>query len=127
MGSRPTAWTEARFNAWLGRVLRVGVSASAVVVLAGGALYLVRHGHARAEYGAFVGEPENLRTIGGILDGARHMSARGVIQFGLLILLATPVARVAFAAVGFARGRQWLYVAVAVVVLALLAFSVFRA
>lgn len=46
-----------------------------------------------------------------------------LIQLGVLLLIATPVARVVFAVVGFALERDRLYVAVSVAVLAILAAS----
>jgi len=46
-----------------------------------------------------------------------------LIQLGLLLLIATPVARVAFSVVAFAMQRDRLYVAVALIVLAVLMYS----
>lgn len=46
-----------------------------------------------------------------------------MIALGLLLLIATPVARVALAAFGFLREGDWLYTAVASFVLAVLLFS----
>jgi uncharacterized membrane protein len=56
---------------------------------------------------------------------ARDLSGRGLVQFGLLFLIATPIARVVFSIVGFMRQRDWLYVGVTAAVLALLAYSLF--
>ena len=47
-----------------------------------------------------------------------------MIQLGLLALLGTPVARVAFSVVAFALQRDWLYVGVTLWVLAVLLWSV---
>jgi uncharacterized membrane protein len=47
-------------------------------------------------------------------------SGRGMIQLGVLLLIATPVARVAFSVVGFIRERDWLCSAIATAVLILL-------
>jgi uncharacterized membrane protein len=49
-----------------------------------------------------------------------------IIQLGVLLLIATPVARVAFALVAFAIERDRLYVAVSATVLAVLLFSFFH-
>ena len=48
---------------------------------------------------------------------------RGLIQLGLLLLIATPIARVVFSVAGFARQRDWLYVAITLIVLTLLGYS----
>lgn len=115
--------TDEAFDAALGAVLRTGVLVSALVVLAGGVLFLVRHGREAPQYHVFVGEPSTLRSVDGIIAAVRTQSARGIIQLGLLLLIATPVARVMFSVVGFVRQRDWLYVSVTLVVLTLLAFS----
>ncbi len=77
----------------------------------------------RPTYSAFRGEPGALRSIDGIVAEALHLSGRGLIQLGLLVLIATPIARVIFSVVGFIRQRDWLYTAITVVVLALLGYS----
>ena len=46
-----------------------------------------------------------------------------MIQFGLLLLIATPVARVVLCVIGFARQRDRLYVVVSSVVLLVLIYS----
>jgi uncharacterized membrane protein len=46
-----------------------------------------------------------------------------LIQLGLLLLIATPVARVAFSVAAFAMQRDRLYVVVALIVLAVLMYS----
>jgi uncharacterized membrane protein len=108
---------------WLGRVLRGGVAAAASVVTCGGAVYLWRRGAAPADYQAFRGEPVSYRTVHGILSSAGSGSGRGLIQLGLLALIATPIARVAASMIGFAHERDWLYVAITLSVLLLLGFS----
>jgi uncharacterized membrane protein len=115
--------TDARFARRLGTVLRVGVLLSAAVVFCGGVIYLLTHGGASPQFAVFRGEPGDLRSIHGILGDARHGSGRGVIQLGVLLLIATPVARVVFALAGFVRQRNWLYTAIAAAVLILLTFA----
>ncbi|HVJ06449.1 MAG TPA: DUF1634 domain-containing protein [Candidatus Saccharimonadales bacterium] len=116
-----------RMEVIIGHLLRAGVLLSAAVVMLGGIIYLVHHGHAVADYRTFQGELSPLRTITGILHGALRLSGRAVIQFGLLLLIATPIARVIFSAVAFARERDFLYVGFTIVVLVVLAYSLFGA
>jgi uncharacterized membrane protein len=123
MTSSPTGWTDERFDALLANVLRTGVLVSAAVVLCGGAVYLARHGAQRPDYGLFRGEPSDLRGVRGIVAEARSGSGRGLVQLGLLLLIATPIARVLFSVVGFVRSRDGLYVALTLIVLALLGYS----
>jgi uncharacterized membrane protein len=122
---RAETWTDKRIETVVGNLLRAGVSLSAVTVASGAVLYLARHGLAPANYRIFHGEPTDLRSIQGIVGGATRLRGRSIIQLGLLFLLATPVARVAFSIFGFAAERDRMYALVASVVLAILAFSLF--
>ena len=88
-------------------------------------LYLVRHGAEPPRFAQFRSEPENLRTIAGILEQVFAFHGRGIIQLGLLMLIATPILRVAFATYAFSRMRDWRYVVVSLIVLALLCYSLF--
>jgi uncharacterized membrane protein len=123
VSGRSLGWTEQQMQVTIGNLLRAGVLAAALVVLIGGTIYLVRHGAAAPHYGVFRGEPADLRTLSGILADAISLRGRGIIQLGLLILLATPIARVAFSVLAFALQRDSLYVVVTLLVLAVLIFS----
>ena len=104
----------------VGNLLRIGVSMSGAVVFAGGLIYLVRHGSEMPAYHVFRGEPAGLRTLRGIMQDAGALRGRGIIQLGLLLLIATPVARVAYLVYAFARQGDRLYSLIALIVLLLL-------
>lgn len=123
MAGGEKAWTDERVELIVARLLRLGVLLAAFVVSLGGLVYLARHGHQQPHYGVFLGEPSDLRTLGGIARDTAALSGRGVIQLGLLLLIATPVARVAFSVAAFALQRDKLYVAVTLIVLSLLFLS----
>jgi len=118
-------WSDQDIEQTVGNLLRAGVSLSALVVFSGAIVYLFRHGSARADYHVFRGEPSDLRSIGGILRDAFSLRGRGIIQLGLLLLIATPVARVAFSIWGFAEEGDRMYVVFTVIVLAILLYSLF--
>jgi len=118
-----SAWTDRRIENILGNLLRAGVTLSAAIVFCGAVVYLVRHGHAPADYRVFQGEPSDLRSVPGILRDATRLSGRGIIQLGLLFLIATPVARVILSIWGFAAEHDRMYVVFTVIVLAILIFS----
>jgi uncharacterized membrane protein len=107
----------------VGRLLQLGVLIAALVVLAGGMLLLAQHGGAPASFSVFHGEPDGLRSIAGILRGVGAMQSKAIVQLGLLLLIATPVARVAFTLVAFVLQRDRTYVAVTALVLALLLYG----
>jgi uncharacterized membrane protein len=114
-----------RVDEWMGDLLRTGVLVAAATVAVGGAIFLLRHPFPVTNYHVFQGEPVELRTLKGIFGEALHGRGRGLIQLGLLILIATPVARVTFAVFAFLYERDWTYVAVSLLVLALLLWSLF--
>lgn len=124
MKSIQANWTDARVERLVGDFLRIGVIIASVIVLAGGTGYLIRHGTELPAYSIFSGEPANLRNVPGILAGAFSLSSRGIIQFGLLSLMLTPVAWVAFLLFAFTRQRDKTYIIISLVVLATLFFSV---
>ncbi len=116
-------WTDQQMDVIIAAILRTGVLLSALTVLAGGVLYLSRYGLMPPDYRAFLGEPSDLRTIAGVVQDALALSPRGIIQFGLLLLIATPIMRVTFAIVAFAWQRDRVYVIVTLIVLGVLLFS----
>ncbi len=124
---RKSDWTDQKVEVVIANLLRAGVTLAAAVVFAGGVVFLIRHGFAPTHYRAFVGEPSDLRQWKGILRSASTFHGRGIIQLGILFLIATPVARVAFSAFAFALERDWLYVGIAGFVLAVLTYSLLGA
>jgi uncharacterized membrane protein len=88
----------------------------------GGVIYLTRHVRP-SDYRVFEGEPENLRTISGIFSEAMALHGRGLIQLGLLVLIATPISRVTFSVLAFVYQRDRKYVVFTLIVLGLLLYS----
>ena len=112
----------------LGHLLRVGVIVSALVTLLGGIVYLVHHGREPCDYSRFHGEPPEFRSPREIVIRAldvRHFQGRAIIQLGLLLLIATPVARVVFSAIGFVCQGDLTYVVATLIVLTTLLYSLF--
>jgi uncharacterized membrane protein len=123
MDTKPRRWSDQEIEAIIGDLLRAGVVFSGAIVLIGGVVFLSRQGHTTPNYGVFHGELSDLRSIGGIVRYALAGHGRGIIQLGLLFLIATPVARVVFSILAFAVQRDRLYVVVTLIVLAVLMFS----
>jgi len=117
------AVTDEQMDRVISFILRSGVLISALVVLGGGILYLVRHGAALPQYAVFRGEPADLRSLSGIVKDVLAFKSRGIIQFGLLLLVATPVARVAFSILAFALQRDRTYVIITLIILGVLLYS----
>lgn len=107
----------------IGNLLRAGVLIAAAVVTFGAVVYLSHYAFQPANFSVFRGEAAALRTLPAIVRGAMHLHGKSIIQLGLLLLIATPVARVMFAVIGFAIERDYLYVALTLIVLAVLLYS----
>jgi uncharacterized membrane protein len=102
----------------------MGVLLAGAVVLAGGILYIAQYGKTGTRGNrVFHGEPPELCSPRAIIVDACTGDSRGIIQLGLLLLIATPVARVVFSVIAFVLQRDRLYVVVTLLVLAVPAYS----
>ena len=119
-------WDDARVDTLMGRLLQIGVLLASAVVLIGAVIYLFQHAHGRVSYGSFRSEPATLRQPAALLRSIAHADPEAIIQLGLLLLIATPVARVAFAVVAFTIQRDRLYIGVSLLVLAVLLLGLIR-
>lgn len=112
-----------RIDEIIGVLLRTGVILAAAVVFIGAVFFLARYGSSPEHYRVFQGEPSDLRHVFSIFHEAIAGDVRGIIQLGLLLLIATPVARVIFTVFAFLYERDWTYVTITLIVLALLLYS----
>jgi uncharacterized membrane protein len=116
---------EQRIELGLALLLRAGVIVAAVLVLLGGILYLRQDGGLHPDYARFSGEPSNLQHPLSVLAEALALQPLGLIQLGVLVLLATPVVRVAVSLLAFAKERDRIFVGMTAVVLTILLLSLF--
>jgi uncharacterized membrane protein len=116
-------WTDHAIEQSIGRFLQVGVMLAAAVVLVGATLLLMQHGSAPVSYAVFHSGPQQLRTIAGIVRGALALDSKAIVQLGLVLLIATPVVRVAFMLIAFVVQRDRVYIAISGLVLALLLYG----
>lgn len=97
----------------LSRLLLVGLSLAVLLMLAGVVL-------------AAVDVDSQLGHVSSISDWPRAVAGlepAGFLDLGLLVLLATPVARVLGLLVGFTRRRVWFFSAISLIVLLVLVLS----
>jgi uncharacterized membrane protein len=127
----------------ISNLLKYGVLLASAVVLFGGIIYLIHHGSELTEYDYFHGEPSQLRSPSGIVKtimSAKNSSfetlrdslketlrERAIIQFGLLLLIATPILRVIVSLLFFLRMRDLVYVVITSLVLSALIYSLIGA
>lgn len=113
---------------WL---LVVGVALSAGIVI-GGLLLLALTGQTGYQNaltpGLVYARPAAVdfpRTLGNVVQGAVALKPFAVIELGLLLLVATPVVRVAVTILLFLWEKDYLYTGITLVVLLLLLTSIF--
>ena len=119
-----TTWGDKEFEVFIGRLLRFGVILAAAWVLAGGIHYAIQYRGAKPDYRAFHGEPADLRYTHEIVQEALQLNARAVIQFGLLLLIATPIARITFSIFGYLMEKDYLYMLITCIVLAVILWNI---
>lgn len=103
----------------ISHVLRGGVLFSAAITLLGVLLFYLRSGPSGGqEAGATFPH-----TLGAVESGLTHGDPLAIIVLGLLVLLATPVVRVAVSIIAFSLERDWRYVAITSLVLLILLLS----
>jgi uncharacterized membrane protein len=101
-------------------VLRGGVLLSAAVVLTGVVTFYWKYFSGGSPAFNTASFPH---TLASVWQGIVRGDSLAIIAFGLLILLATPVVRVAVSIVAFGLERDWRYVAITTIVLLILLIS----
>jgi uncharacterized membrane protein len=117
-------FVDSDIQVFIGKQLRMGVMIACAIAIVGGIYYLCRHGlEATPKYSRFLGEPDMYTTIAGIFNGIFALKARCIIQFGVVVLLATPIFRVFFSLIAFMKEKDWMYVFITALVLGVIIFS----
>ncbi|MBE7178067.1 MAG: DUF1634 domain-containing protein, partial [Mucilaginibacter polytrichastri] len=86
-------------------------------------IYLLGHGFQKPEYGTFSGKPSPFSDLHAIFTHVFQGSGQGIIMLGILVLIATPVARIVFAVIGFAIEKDRLYTIISLIVLVIILTS----
>lgn len=111
---------------FIGLQLRWGVIIASLVVLTGGLLYLGRLGGlSMPDYKDFIGERAGFTTAGQIWNGVLNIEPKGIIELGVVFLIATPILRIFFSLIGFILEKDKMYTAITFLVLCVMLFSVF--
>ncbi|MFN7527771.1 MAG: DUF1634 domain-containing protein [Dolichospermum sp.] len=116
--------SEQKLEYLLSNLLVYGVLIASFVVLSGGILYLINHGLDIAEYQVFIGTQSQLHSPTGVVNAVLAGSSQGIIQLGLLILIAVPILRVIISLLTFLLEGEFIYVIITSLVLAILIYSI---
>ncbi|HEX9162432.1 MAG TPA: DUF1634 domain-containing protein [Thermoanaerobaculia bacterium] len=113
-------------------LLRAGVLLSIAIIVAGMVITFVHHPDyfsSRPSLGNLTSPGAHFpNAIGEVFSGVRHGRGQAIMMAGLLVLIATPVARVALSVVIFVIERDWLFTAITatVFVILMIAFAIGR-
>lgn len=115
--------TDKDIQSLVGNLLRAGVYISMAIVVLGGIIYLSEHGGEKIDYSEFSFNKVSLKTVESIFANVLTFRGAAVVQFGLLMLIFTPIARVLMAVVTFFLEKDYLYVLIGIIVLAIIMVS----
>ena len=124
-------WIERDVELYIGKLLRYGVTLSCIITLIGGVFYIVQHQGVAIDYKPipsgqpFPGVAEYLRELSTILPRVLALDGAAIIQLGVVVLIATPVIRVIFSAFSFLIEKDYLYVTITLIVLAIILANMF--
>jgi uncharacterized membrane protein len=116
-------WSDENVELFVGNLLRWGVVLAASVTALGGFIFLFVHGGRKADYSVFHGQPDALKSVSAVARNAYHLQPEALIQLGLLLLIATPIARVALSLIAFFKQHDRMYILVTAIVLGVLLYS----
>ena len=109
----------------LGMLLKVGVMVSTSICLFGGIIFLSRHAKQLVSFENFRPEAVRFSSVGEIIFGLRAFDGLAIIQFGVLLLIFTPIARVVFSIFSFLIEKDYMYVVIGIIVLSVIITSLY--
>jgi uncharacterized membrane protein len=125
-------WSQRDMELYVGKLLRYGVMTACAITLLGGIIYIFQGNGTIPNYkpmpgghDAFVGVQHYLRDISTIIPRILHFEGAAIIQFGVIVLIATPILRVAFSVFAFLVEKDYLYVGITLLVLLIIFANMF--
>ncbi len=125
MAEQQHGLTDTQVEKIVGNLLRTGVILAALVMAVGAVLFLHAHGSEPADFRNFAPERTDLRDPWVVFTNVADGHNTGLLQLGVLLLIATPVARVLFSVFAFGAQRDYTYVCITLIVAAVLLYSLF--
>ncbi|NDV68088.1 DUF1634 domain-containing protein [Dysgonomonas sp. 25] len=120
-------WAERDMEILIGKLLRYGVMLACGITVFGGIVYILQHsGDSSAIYRATdvpneaFGVSHYLRELSTIFPRLLQFDGAAIVQFGVCVLIATPVMRVAVSVFAFLIEKDYLYTGITILVLAII-------
>lgn len=112
-----------KLECMISQLLKWGIWIACLITVIGGLFYLYHEGKSPIEYQIFVGEPAFLTSMRGAIRSTLAGNPEALIQVGVILLIATPLARVIACFSTFLSHREWLYVPICLITLLVLLSS----
>lgn len=106
---------------FIGKLLRAGVIIAMTIVIAGLLIYLFQYGRQVADYSQF--DETKVFRFNDFYNALIAGDSKAIMELGVIVLIATPVARVLFTMIGFWLEKDRLYTLIAFIVLCIIAYS----
>lgn len=114
--------TVKQMNSMTSMILLIGTCLSLFLVTLGGAMYLFEYGHHPLEYHVLRSAPTPT-TVMHIWQFALSFSSVGIIELGLLLLVATQTIRVALLCLFYLITRDYFFTFISLFILLMLIYS----
>jgi len=117
---QPVRYGGGPMELWISRGLLAGVILSGLIIFAGLVLFLAKGTASGESLTNLVDQQKAAADFGAILRGAGRADGKSLIQFGLFVLILTPISRVAMSVFFFLRERDRIFVVITTTVLLIL-------
>lgn len=124
-------WNEQDVEQYIGKLLRYGVILACTITTFGGIIYIIQSKGRIPDYSSvpsgqtFTGVAQYLREFKSIIPRVLDFDGAAIIQLGVIVLIATPIIRVAFSAISFLIEKDYLYVVITLIVLGIIIANMF--
>lgn len=108
-------WAERDMEVFIGKLLRYGVIASCVITIFGGIIYIYQHQTLPDDQ-----VDHYLRELTSIIPHMLAFKGDAIVQFGVCVLIATPIMRIVVSIFAFIIEKDYLYITITVIVLCII-------
>lgn len=119
---RTKPFTDVDLNRSVGNLLRLGVVLSVVTSLVG-FVKLFTEGFKMPKYKMLEMGDSSEKVWGSFWDSLCKGEGMAIIQLGILLLILTPLVRIIFALIGYLKEKDYIYVIISLIVLAIMTVS----
>jgi len=118
-------FTDVDLNRSVGNLLRLGVILSVIISLAGFTKLFMEGFKMPKKYALLDMGTSSEKVWGQFWNSLCRGEGMAIIQLGILVLIFTPLMRIIFALIGYLKEKDYLYVIISSIVLAIMTISFF--